>query len=145
MAAYEDNLSAVLDEWDEMTPSRSVYLLELSNDTEYARYLNDRLGYWVMSDKIALDAVQARLEALVDSGKPLSTANINEALWDAAGDILDAYTDVIGSKNTGGKEMPPPRPKHRGAWADDTLQLATSFVRSIPGHKREVYPYASDL
>jgi hypothetical protein len=78
-----------------------------------------------------------RLEQLVQSGDPTSDRAIRKALSKAAEDILDAYTRVVGKKHTKGTAMGPPRPKHKGQWADDTVTLARGYIAYLNGQEVE--------
>jgi hypothetical protein len=132
-AGYVSNIDSVLEWYADQLPDRLIWLLRIANDTDYARYLNDRLGYWVMNDRLAVQLTARRLRQLVRSGDPNDDEAIEEALTKAAEDILDAYTRVVGRKNTRGREMGPPRPKHKGQWADDTITLARNFTATLVG------------
>lgn len=134
----EDNLEEVLDWYQDRIPDRLIWLLSIVNDTEYARYLHDRTGYWVMNDGAALNILEARVEELAEGladADSVGDEAIRETLTAAAEDIIDYYTEVEGRKMEAGREMSPPRPQHRGEWADDTVTLVRNFVGYIGGQR----------
>jgi len=134
----KDNIEDVLDWYQDHIPDRTIWLVSVVNETDYARYLHDRTGYWVMNDGAALNILEARLEELVDALDDRGTVadkEIRDALTQAAEDIIDFYTDVQGQKDTDGREMDAPRPQHRGQWADDTVTLARGFVGYLGGQR----------
>ena len=119
-------------------------MLEISNDTEYARYLHDMVGYWVMNDTLALSIVGRHLRKIVEADAEVTDERIQEALTDAAEEIVDAYTRVVGTVSRSGNEMGAMRPKHKGQWADDTVTLAKNFVATLEGDGSEVVADSED-
>jgi hypothetical protein len=133
-----DNLESVEEWYQDRIPDRLIWTVSIVNDTEYARYLHDRTGYWVMNDSAALNTLQARIEDLAEEiadGAPVTDEAIEETLTAAAEDIIDYYTEVEGRKMKDGREMSAPRPKHRGEWADDTVTLVKNFVAYLGGDR----------
>jgi hypothetical protein len=133
-----DNLESVEEWYQDRIPDRLIWTVSIVNDTEYARYLHDRTGYWVMNDSAALNTLQARIEDLAEEiadGAPVTDEAIEETLTAAAEDIIDYYTEVEGRKMKDGREMTAPRPKHRGEWADDTVTLVRNFVAYLGGDR----------
>lgn len=133
-----DNLKSVEEWYQDRIPDRLIWTFSIVNDTEYARYLHDKTGYWVMNDSAALNILQARIEDLAEEiagGAPVTDEAIEEMLTAAAEDIIDYYTEVEGRKMEDGREMTAPRPQHRGEWADDTVTLVKNFVAYLNGDK----------
>ena len=127
------NLAQVRDWYEEQMTERTEWVLEIVNGTDYARYLHDKVGYWVMNDTIALNLTARSLRKLVASGEPISEEAVEEALTEAGKAILAAYTRVVGQTMRDGRAMEAPRPKHKGQWADDTVTLAKNFEANLIG------------
>jgi len=138
------NFDEVAEWYEKQMPDRRIWVLSFVNDTEYARYLHDKVGYWVMNDTLALNITARHLRKLVNSDRLLTQDNIEDALEDAAKAVIAAYTRVVGQKMTAGREMSPPRPKHKGQWADDTVTLAKNFEATLIGDGTETVADSSD-
>ena len=141
--AYSDNLDEVLRSYDRELPTRRYYLLQVINRADYARFLHDREGYSVLSDRLALTFVENALKRLVTSGRPISDDAIEQALKDAS----DAYVGHIQERTSrlrppirsGGPKRPAhPKPYN---WADRTTELASSYERTVNGQHRKAYDY----
>lgn len=139
-----DNLDDVLEWYEDRIPDRLIWMVKISNDTDYARYLHDKVGYWVMNDQLAVNILARHLRKVARSDDPADDDRIREALTDAAEAIVDSYTRVVGRKDTDGREMTAPRPKHKGQWADDTVTLAKNFVAELVGEGTEEVADSSD-
>lgn len=126
------NIDAVIAEVTRLPLPEDEYTGQIVNDTPYARYLHDRVGYWVMNDSVLAayfhDMVGVHLGQAAARGLLMSEADMRAAFVEALDLTVDYYTSVIGTKSTPGKVKPPPRPMHPGAWADDTEQLVRSYV-----------------
>jgi len=138
------NLDEIRDWYEDQMLDRVIWVLEVVNDTDYARYLHDKVGYWVMNDTVALNITARHLRKLVVSDKRLTEGHVEEALAEAGKAIVAAYTRVVGTKNTDGREMGAPRPKHKGQWADDTVTLAKGFTATVIGDGKETVADSSD-
>lgn len=138
------NFDDVKEWYENQMPDRRIWVLAFVNDTDYARYLHDKVGYWVMNDTLAVNITARHLRKLVRSDAPLTQENIEDALEDAAEAVIAAYTRVVGQKMTAGREMSPPRPKHKGQWADDTVTLAKNFEATLIGDGTEKVADSSD-
>jgi len=138
------NLGEVREWYEEQMVDRTEWVLKIVNDTDYARYLHDKVGYWVMNDTLALNLTSRRLRALVASGRPISEETVEKALKKAAKAIIEAYTRVVGQKMRDGRAMEAPRPKHKGQWADDTVTLAKNFEATLVGDGKETVADSSD-
>jgi len=138
------NLDEIRDWYEEQILDRLEWVLAFLNDTDYARYLHDRVGYWVMNDSLALNLVSYHIGQLVNSDKLLNEKNIEATLEEAADAVVAAYTRVVGRKDTDGREMEAPRPKHAGNWADDTVTLAKNFEAELRAEGKETVADSSD-
>ena len=96
--------------------------LTLSNPTDYAAYVQDALGYFVIDDEHLLETVTASLRQLVESGQPLTRATLRLAL-DKAGFDEVAYLRSLTTAD--GAE------RHPGNWRDRTGQLASGYAHEV--------------
>lgn len=134
MTRIESNIDEVI-QWYVRHAPRREYVLKIINESPWARYLQARAGYWVVNDAAAQNIVYAELSKAIDeaaqAGEMLDHRRVVKALDAARERIVDYYQQVIGAKDTRGAVKPPPRPMHRGSWADDTETTAKSFVSYI--------------
>jgi len=138
------NFDQVREWYDERMMDRLIWVLEIVNDTDYARYLHSKAGYWVMNDTLALNITARHLQKLVNSDTPITEEAVEDALEDAATAVLSAYVRVVGAKDKAGREMGALRPKHKGQWADDTVTLATNFEATVIGDGKDTVADTSD-
>ena len=95
--------------------------LAVSNATEYAAYVQDLLGYFVIDEEHLVATVEATVRQLVASNAPLTRENVIRAL-DQAGFQEVAYLRELTSDTTDDG-----RRRHNGYWADETGQLASGY------------------
>lgn len=140
---YEDNISEVLRSYDREFPTRRIHLLQVINNADYARYLHDRQGFSVLSDRLALSFVEQALKALVASGKPINDDNIEEALRDASDNYIEHLQSLTSTMRPPIRAGGPQRPAHPKPlnWADRTTNLASSYERIVNGQHRKQYDY----
>ena len=95
--------------------------LTVSNATEYAAYVQDLLGYFVIDEDHLVATVEATVRELVASSAPLTRESVLRAL-DQAGFKEVAYLRELTSDSTADG-----RRRHNGYWADETGQLASGY------------------
>lgn len=124
---------------------RREHTLRIINTAEYAAYLQAKLGIWVFNDAAAMNIVRNELEKALDAanarGDVIRDRDVTAALDRAADRIADYYQQVMGTKDTPGRHRPPPRPRHRGQWADDAGLLADSFYTQVDDRADRHHPY----
>lgn len=102
--------------------------LTLENSMEYARYLQDKEGYYVFNDEVSTRFVRETLDE-VSRAIPITPENVERGL-EASGFRIVGYL-----RSLTGKQQPPIkagegyRSAHPGGWADRTgnLNAATRF------------------
>ena len=102
-----------------------VYELAVSANSDYARYIQDRTGFFVIDGEHLLATVTEAARELVGSGVPLTRQNVLLALDKAGFDEVAWLRSLTGSTTSDG------RARHPGFWADDTGQLASSYQHEV--------------
>lgn len=163
---HDEGADALLGELETAAPERALFALELANAVEYAVYLQERRGFFVISDEHLVETLTRFLSRLIDSGLPLTDAAVERALMEAADDEvawLQAFTaemrPPIGSRSgpssyqqkgrafrTAGTHRSTrgrggPRPAHEGHWADVTKTLAGGFTARVGNGPIRTYAY----
>ena len=92
--------------------------LTVSNATEYAAYVQDLLGYFVIDEDHLVATVEATVRRLVASNAPLTRESVLRAL-DQAGFEEVAYLRSLTASD--GAQ------RHPGGWQDRTGQLSNGY------------------
>ncbi|HMB77133.1 MAG TPA: hypothetical protein VKN76_12085 [Kiloniellaceae bacterium] len=123
---YRDNIAQVLRGFDDLIKGKGEQSLTIDNNMEYASYLQNKQGYYVISGPVSLRFVQ---EGLRETQRvlPLTQRNVSLTLEKAGFDLVAYYRSLA-------SELRPPvragegyRKAHPGHWADITGNLASSY------------------
>ena len=142
----ESNIDEVIAELEaQLAIPHKDHFLEIVNATPYAKYLHDRVGFWVMNDDTAIRYVWGELARAVmeasAAGRFISDSEILDALERAADKIVDAYQAVVGHTDKRGRSMLPPRPVHSGNWASDTTTLVRGYITYVDENPPKEHPW----
>ena len=122
----------------------SEHILEVRNTADYAVYVHDREGYYVLNDEAleaaAQHAVADRLAVRGQRGEMLTDTDMVEALGEAADVVVEFYQEVVGTTDQPGRRKRPPRPVHSGGFASDTERLISSYERQVDDGDVKKYP-----
>lgn len=117
--------------YEGLVPESSVFALEFGNAVDYALYLQDRHGYFVIDEAHLAETVAAFLGRLFDGDGPVTDAAVERALMDAAEAEVVWLTEFIGRMRPPLDEGEPHRPARQGGWADRTTALVGGFYARV--------------
>ncbi|HYG68885.1 MAG TPA: hypothetical protein VD838_14555 [Anaeromyxobacteraceae bacterium] len=141
----DGNAEAFVSDIEAAVPAARVFAVELGNALDYAILLQERRGFFVISDEHLVETVAAFLGRLASSDGPITDEDVEAALLAAADDevaFLQAFTAEmrpparLPSGGTSG-----PRPAHPGHWGDVTRALAGGFHARVGNGPTKTYPY----
>ena len=98
-----------------------TYELELSNPAEYASFVQDIEGVFVIDLDHLTETVEAGIRELLGADVPLSREYILLALDKAGYDEIAWLKSLTGASTADGRGL------HPGFWADDTTQLVNGY------------------
>lgn len=131
----ESNIADVIAEAERAVRTSGPVDGEIQNPTDYAQYLQDRVGYYVVNDSVLQANVESEVRKATEEasakGELLSDAVVVRAMFFALQKTVRFYQSVIGFKQDRGKFKLPPRPKHPTGWADDSETLVRSYQSLI--------------
>ena len=127
---FTDNLSAVLASYEHLFPATG-HVLTVANVMEYARYLNDRQGYFVFNNAKLLEIARENIRELMESDAELSDQNIVNALDKAGFEYVNWLLNLSGGVQPPYRAGEGPRQATRGGWATITGNLRASFRHRV--------------
>lgn len=142
----DDGAAEFLGELDGLVPQAGSFALAFGNAVDYAVFLQDRHGYFVIDDAHLLETVTAFLARLVESEGALTDEAVERALMDAAEEEVAYLTDFIGRMRPplgGAASGEPHRPARQGGWADRTTDLVNGFYARVGGGPVRRFPVPS--
>lgn len=129
----DSDADAFLESLEGLAP-QDVHTLDVLTAVDYATYLHDRLGYFVISEEHLVETVDRVLAEVEAQGGKMDDRTVRQAL-DAAGlqevDWLRSKTDQMRPPAKAGGPM---RPAHPGGWADVKGLLANSLEHAVDAH-----------
>jgi hypothetical protein len=130
-ASTTSNIDKVIAAAEAQMPKDGTHTGEVINTADYAKYLHDRVAYWVLNDSVLAAYFDEELRRAVReasaAGELFSDARRTAAEKRALKRTVDFYQSVIGTADTPGKVKPPPRPTRAGGYSDDTETLVGSY------------------
>lgn len=138
MAFVTPNYFDNFDDWlDELPVATEDHQIVVGNDADYARYVQQRAGFFVVDPDRFYAAVQAGLQALVDEAGDRGVTD--EVLRRRLQAIARAHMADLQSYT--GRFRPPAYPRdelreaHPGGWADVLFHMVTRFFAEVDGRE----------
>lgn len=132
-----------LAETEALVPKSRRFALDLGNAVRYAVYLQNRHGYFVISDEHLVETVGRFLARIIERDGGLTDAAIEDALMEAAAEEVAYLTTFISEMRPPLAEGEPSRPARRGRWADRTTDLVNGFYARVGNGPVRRFPVPS--
>lgn len=120
--------------FEEVTASfdvRELTAVEFGNAVAYAVYLQERDGFFVVSDEHLLGTLAAFIGRLLSSGEPLTDATLAEAIDEATTEEVRWLATFVGEMRPPASRGGDERPARQGKWADVSTDLVNGFFARV--------------
>ena len=122
--------------------------LVVGNDAEYAKYLQRRVGFTVVDQRVVIRHLAQTLWGMLKSRKTINKVRVRSAFALAADRSIETFLEFTGRMRPPVKGGPW-RPAHFVGWADITTHLAQSYYYKFgvhgPKRRREYIGIRYDL